>query len=159
MPTDLPALDPAVPADHAPPTPTRRRLGNVALALFFLYVAAIYVLALDQSLHWHLFPSQAERELTAKIQQLGDASLSKAQRDDVVQDIVNWNTFSVPPLLKAIESGPPAVREPAVKCLQTIAFKYYNVDIAKYGSDPVQLKAWWSGLQADWAKAEKAQQQ
>lgn len=154
----MPALDTAAPADHPPP-PWRRHLANAVLALFFLYVAAIYVLALDQNLHWNLFPSSAEREITAKIQQLGDPSLTKEQHDAVVQDIVEWNTFSVPPLLKAVASGAPAVREPALKCLQTIAFKYYNTDISKYGSDPVQLKQWWAGLQADWSKAEKEQQQ
>jgi len=119
-----------------------------------LYVAALFVLALDQNLHWGLFPSEAEKEIAGKIQQLGDPSLTQAKRDAISQDIVNWNTFAVPALLKAVENGPASVKDPALKCLQTISFKFYNQDISKDGADPVKLKQWWADVQAGWAKAE-----
>ena len=127
-------------SSSAPSSPRRRQLATAVFVVFCLYVAALFVLAMDQNFHWGLFPNQAEKEITAKIQQLGDSSLTPEKRDAVNQDIINWNSFSVSPLISAIEKGPPAVQGPALKCLQTLALKYYNVDITKYGSDPVKLK-------------------
>jgi hypothetical protein len=136
----------------APPSLLKRRFALLVLVVFWLYVAAMFVLALDQNLHWGLFPSAADREITAKIQQLGDPSLTKEQRDAITTDIVNWNSFSVPPLLKAVETGPAAIRDPALKILQTISLKFYNQDITKDGSDAAKLNQWWAGVQAGWAK-------
>ncbi len=144
------SADPA--AVPPPPTSRKRWLATVVLVVFWAYVAAMFVLALDQNFHWHLFPTAADKEITAKIQQLGDPALSEKDRAAVTQDIVDWNTFSVPPLLKAIESGPPALRDPALKVLQTISLKYYNQDISKDGSDPAKLNAWWVSVQAGWDK-------
>jgi len=141
-------------APSSPPSSRHRQLATAVFVVFCLYVAAIYVLALDQSFHCGLFPSLAEREIAVKVQQLGDPSLTKDKREAVVQDIVNWNSFSVPVLLKAIEQGPSPVHDPALKCLQTLALKYYNEDLTKMGDDPVKLKQWWVDLQAGWAKAE-----
>jgi hypothetical protein len=115
------------------------------------------VLALDQQFHWGLFPTKVDRQLTAQVQQLGDASLTPEKHQALVDDIVAWNSFSVPVLIKAIESGPPAVRDPAALCLQQISLKFYNVDLAPMGTDPVKLHAWWDKLRADWAKAEAEQ--
>lgn len=141
-----------------PPAPLppahRPLLARGALMAFCLYVAAIYVLALDQNLHWGLFPSASDKQIAAQIQELGNASLTKEKHDLLAQDLVNWNTFAVPPLLTAIEKGPPAIRDPAVKILQTIALKHYNTNISSYGADPVKLKQWWKDLQASWAKTE-----
>lgn len=142
------------PLTAAPPSPRKRLFTQLAVVVFCIYVTALFVLALDQNLHWGLFPSAAEKEIAGKIQQLGDTSLTQEKRDAINHDIVNWNTFAVPALLKAIESGPPATRDPALKCLQTISLKFYNVDLSKFGSDPVKLKQWWADLQAVWAKAE-----
>jgi len=145
----------ANPLPAAPP-PCCRHLAKVGFVVFCLYVAAMYVLALDQNFHWGLFPNQAEKEISAKISQLGDTSLPAEKHDAVMKDIVNWNTFAVPALLKAIEQGSPAIREPALKCLQTLSLKFYNVDLTKFGSDPAKLNQWWRDLQAEWAKAEAA---
>ena len=51
-----------VPSPPAPPPPSReeppprRPWAGVALAALCLYVAAIYLLALDQQFHWGIFP-------------------------------------------------------------------------------------------------------
>ncbi len=127
-------------------------MAKLVLVIFCLYVLAIYVLALDQNLHWGLFPLASTRQIRVQIQQLGDASLGKDKQEALRQDLVNWNTFAIPPLLEAVEKDPPAIRDPALKVLQTIAYKYYNTDLAKYGSDPAQLRQWWRDLQASWAK-------
>jgi hypothetical protein len=138
-------------------TPWHRTLAKVGLALFCIYVASLYVLALDQQFHWGLFPTKVDRQLTAEVKQLGDSSLTAEKRQSVEDDIISWNTFSVPVLIKAIESGPPNVRDPAAQCLQQISQKFYGVDITSLGTDPAKLQAWWDKLQADWAKAESEQ--
>lgn len=144
----------AAPETPSVTLPRQQFIARLVLIAFCLYVVAIYILALDQNLHWGLFPNTGERLITAEIRQLGNPALTKEVRETSTQDIINWNILAVPPLLKAIESGPDACREPALKILQTIALKYYNIDIGKYGSDPVKLKKWWADLQAEWAKAE-----
>jgi len=138
-------------------TPLRRKLTQAGLVIFCLYVASLYVLALDQQFRWGLFPTKVEKQLTTEVQQLGDTSLTPEKRQALVDDIVSWNTFSVPVLIKAIESGAPNVRDPAAQCLQQISLKFYNVDVAAMGTDPVKLHAWWDKMQADWAKAEAEQ--
>jgi hypothetical protein len=132
----------------------QRILTKVGLVVFCLYVASLYVLALDQEFHWGLFPTKVDRQLTAEVQQLGDTSLAADKRQAVEDDIISWNTFSVPVLIKAIKNGPPNVRDPAVQCLQQISQKFYGVDITPLGTDPAKLQAWWDQLQAQWAKAE-----
>jgi hypothetical protein len=143
------------PPGEAPPL--RRNLAKIGLAVFCLYVAALYVLALDQQFHWGLFPTKVDRQLTAQVQQLGDASLTAEKRQALEDDIVSWNTFAVPVLIKAIERDPPNVRDPAARCLQQISQKFYNMDLTPMGTDPAKLHAWWDTLQADWAKAESEQ--
>ena len=39
-----------------------------------------------------------------------------------------------------------------MQCLQQISLKYYDKDIAIYGTDYVRLNQWWASLQAQWAK-------
>lgn len=125
--------------------------------VFCLYVASLYVLALDQQFHWGLFPTKVDRQLTAEVQQLGDTSLPADKHQAIVDDLISWNTFSVPVLIKAIESGPANVRDPAAQVLQQISTKFYGADITSLGTDPAKLQAWWDKLQADWAKAESEQ--
>jgi hypothetical protein len=130
------------------PAPRPRRLANYALALFGLYVAALFVLVLDQQFDFGLFPPALEATLNAQIRQLGDPQLSAADRQALVANIVNWNEFSVPLLLKAIEKNEPGVGEPAYECLQQIAQQFYNTDLAMYGADPVALRQWWEKTSA-----------
>ncbi len=145
------------PTPPAATTPLRRKLAMVGFVIFCLYVAALYVLALDQQFHWGLFPSKVDQQLTAQVQQLGDGSLTAEKHQALVDDIVSWNTFAVPVLIKAIEKGPSNVRDPAAQCLQQISTKFYGADITSLGTDPAKLHAWWDKLQADWAKAESEQ--
>jgi hypothetical protein len=146
-----------LPTPPAANSPRCRKCATIGLVVFCLYVAALYVLALDQQFHWGLFPTKVDKQLTAEVQQLGDSSLTADKRQALVDDIVSWNSFSVPVLIKAIESGVPNVRDPAAQCLQQISLKFYNVDVAAMGTDPVKLHAWWDKMQADWAKAESEQ--
>jgi len=132
-------------------------LARAGLVVFCLYVASLYLLALDQQFHWGLFPTQVEKQLTAQVQQLGDPSLTADKRQALVDEIVGWNSFAVPVLIKAIETGPANVRDPAAQCLQQISLKFYGADIASLGTDPAKLHAWWDQLQAKWAKAEAEQ--
>lgn len=152
-------MDATAPIPDAPAakSPTCRKCAQVGLVIFGIYVASLYVLALDQQFHWGLFPTKVEKQLTAEIQQLGDSTLAADKRQALVDDIVSWNSFSVPVLIKAIESGPPAVRDPAAQCLQQISLKFYGADVAALGTDPVKLHAWWDKMQADWAKTESEQ--
>lgn len=146
-----------MPKTSGPTTPRGRKCAQVGLVVFCIYVASLYLLALDQQFHWGLFPTKVDRQLTAEVQQLGDPSLTADKRQAVVDDIVSWNSFSVPVLIKAIESGPPNVRDPAAQCLQQLSLKFYNVDLAPMGTDSVKLHAWWDKMQADWAKPESEQ--
>jgi len=144
-------------ATPTPPSPCCRKCAQIGLGVFCIYVVSLYVLALDQQFHWGLFPTKVEKQLTAEVQQLGDTSLVADKHQALVDDIVSWNSFSVPVLIKAIESGSPAARDPAAQCLQQISLKFYGADVAALGTDPVKLHAWWDKMQADWAKAEAAQ--
>jgi hypothetical protein len=58
-PAFAPATPPApVPAAAAPADaadPRRRLIANITLAVFSLYVAMIWLLALDQQFHWGIF--------------------------------------------------------------------------------------------------------
>ena len=136
-------------------TPRQRLIANIVLVVFSLYVAALFVLALDQQFDWGLFPPKLTKQLTAQVEQLGDTKLSVQQRQTIADDIINWNEFSVPVLIKAIEKNQPGVREPALQCLQAIATKFYNADIRPLGSDPVKLRQWYAELQAKWREAER----
>ena len=140
----------------SPPSPRRALLAKLGLLLFGLYVVALYVLALDQEFRWGLFPTKLDRQLNTEIQQLGDPKLAPDQRQAVIDDLVNWNSFAVPPLIAAIEKNQPGVRDPALQCLQAIAVKFYpdQGDITSLGADPVKLKAWWAKLQEQFAKAD-----
>ncbi len=56
MPSARPQTAAPVSAPAAEPADPRRRLiANVTLAVFGLYVAMIYLLALDQQFHWGIF--------------------------------------------------------------------------------------------------------
>jgi hypothetical protein len=58
VPVSIPSAPPpsAAPVPAAEPADPRRRLiANVTLAVFGLYVAMIYLLALDQQFHWGIF--------------------------------------------------------------------------------------------------------
>jgi hypothetical protein len=54
-PATLPAPTPATatPADES--DPHRRMIANITLVVFSLYVAMIWLLALDQQFHWGIF--------------------------------------------------------------------------------------------------------
>ena len=54
-PASPPSPVPAAPAAAEPDTPRRRLIANVTLTVFGLYVAMIYLLALDQQFHWGIF--------------------------------------------------------------------------------------------------------
>jgi len=138
----------------SPASPLPRPYATVALVVFGLYVAALYVLALDQQFHWGLFPSKVDRQLQAQVAELGDSKLSPEKRQVVMADIVSWNAFSIPVLLQAVEHTTGTERDGAAQCLQEISKKFYNEDISSDGSDPTKLEDWWIKLQAKWSKTE-----
>ena len=147
-------------ATATPSAPWRRYLTRAGLAVFCLYVAMLFVLALDQHFQWGLFPTKAEREITALVRQLGDSSLPPEKRQAIMSQIVDWNAFAVPVLLKTVDhrsgvqQGPNLLCDSAMQCLQEIALKYYNKDIAGFGNDSVSVNRWWAEMQAQWAKAQ-----
>jgi hypothetical protein len=141
------------PAPTAPaPRPWCRLLLRSALVVFCLYLALLYLLALDQHYHWGLVPNQADREISALITQLGDASLTPGQHLAIMDQIVDWNSFAVPILINATANAPQPERDGAVQCLQEISLKYYGKDIASLGLDADKLNQWWISQQAESAK-------
>ena len=50
-----PAAAPAATTTVEADSPRRRLIANVTLTVFGLYVAMIYLLALDQQFHWGIF--------------------------------------------------------------------------------------------------------
>jgi hypothetical protein len=46
---------PSAPAASEPVDPRRQLIANITLAVFSVYVAMIYLLALDQQFHWGIF--------------------------------------------------------------------------------------------------------
>jgi hypothetical protein len=149
---DAPPTPPA-PVSPAPP-PWRRYLAPAVLAAFALYVVMLYVLALDQHYQWGLFPTKADRELTALVTQLGDSTLPPEKRLALMDQIVSWNSFAVPILIDATAHAPTEERDGAVQCLQEISLKFYGKDIADLGVDPAKLNRWWADQQAEWANAQ-----
>ncbi|HTB63778.1 MAG TPA: hypothetical protein VK737_09330 [Opitutales bacterium] len=152
-----PAPAPPMPPDAmsaAPARPLRRLLLWVGLAAFGVYLLLLFVLALDQHFQWGLFPTKADREITALINQLDDQSLAPDQRLAVMDKIVEWNSFAVPVLITTIAKAPMVERDAAVQCLQEISLKYYGKDIAPLGVDAIKLNQWWALQQAEWAKQE-----
>ncbi len=145
---------PALPTPGPTPPPWRRYLAPAALAAFFLYVAMLYVLALDQHYHWGLFPTKADRELSALVTQLDDPALTSDKQIALMDQIVSWNTFAVPILINAATHDSAPERDYAVECLQEISLKFYGKDIANLGVDPVKLNQWWADQQAEWARAQ-----
>jgi hypothetical protein len=145
---------PASPAPVPTPPPWRRYVAPVALAAFFLYVAMLFVLALDQHYHWGLFPTKADRELSDLVTQLDDPRLTSDKQLALMDQIVTWNTFAVPTLINAIAHAPATERDRAAECLQEISLKFYGKDIADLGVDPVKLNQWWIDQQAEWAKTQ-----
>ncbi len=151
------AATPATPATSAAPAANkfsslRPCLSRVGLVAFCVFVAALFLLAADQ--YWNLgfFPTKADREISALVHQLGDESLPSDQRLGIMNQVVDWNAFAVPVLLQAIQSSPARERDAAAQCLQEISLKYYNKDIASYGTDYIRLNKWWADLQVQWAK-------
>ncbi len=132
----------------------RRMLVGVALAAFGVYLVFLFVLALDQHFEWGLFPTKADREITALINQLDDPALAPDKRLAIMNQIVDWNTFAVPVLITTIAKAPMTERDAAAQCLQQISLKYYGKDIAPLGVDATKLNQWWNLQQAEWAKAE-----
>jgi len=134
----------------------RQFWGWAALGALLAYLGFLFILALDQQWHWHLFPTQSDREITALVEQLGDTTLTPEQKLAVMDKIVNWNSFAVPILIKATTQTPAPESDGAVQCLQQISLKYYGNDIAQLGTDSEKLNQWWTAQQAEWARQQAA---
>jgi hypothetical protein len=121
-------------------------LANVAWVTLVFYTLALLVLTLDQFFDWGIWPPKLDRMLKGYIAELGDPSVPAEKKQQAADAIVSWHEFSVPLLIDAIEKNKPGVREPATRCLQDIASKFFNVNITPYDSDPKKLRAWWSEM-------------
>jgi len=151
----MPAKDAA---EAAKPTPSK--WDNILVVGLVVYALVLAVLAADQLFNLGLFPPELDKMLRRDIRTLAaivsDPNLTdeekKAKAQPIAEEIVNYHEFSVPHLIKALESKDTRLHDPAAQCLVQIGARFFKLPEAQgksFGTDPAKWKEWWKQTQAE----------
>jgi len=110
------------------------------LALLAVWVVAFGIGLADMVFDLGWFPTRLERMLRQDIRKLQDADPNV--RSAAEKELIDYNQFSVPVLLRMMQRGDKATRLNCARCLAKIAERYFGQKI-DFGEDIEKWKKWW----------------
>ena len=113
---------------------------HIILAGLAVWVVVFGIGLMDMVFDLGWFPTKLERMLREDIRRL--QSSDPDIRTAAEKELIDYNQFSVPVLLRMMQRGDKVTRADCARCLAKIAERYFQQKI-DFGDDITRWRQWW----------------